>query len=338
MKVIVEAKKIFAKTAFTARKKSPELLLIAGIGSVIAGTVMVVRASHKAEPVFDEHKTTVTEARSRKEDLEAQYAEHIKDEDADPSELEKLEVAIKETKHDITIAYAHTAVSIVKVYAPAIAIETLGLVMIVYSHKIMSDRVAGLGSALTAANAALTDYRNNVKERYGEEVDREMRYGIKEVTKEVTETDENGNEVTTTVTEKTGPTITPGSHNWFYIFDSSSKEWEDDPAANLSFLKNKENWANRVIRERARDGGGRGFLFLNEVLQVLFPGERLEKRGQMIGWVYDEENPVGDNYIDFGVLWKGVGEMSEAHRRFLMGFEPNVMLDFNCDGNVYDLM
>ena len=58
------------------------------------------------------------------------------------------------------------------------------------------------------------------------------------------------------------------------------------------------------------------------------------KAGQVVGWVYDENCPVGDNYVDFGIY----DIHREKCRDFVNGYERTILLDFNPDGNILDLM
>ena len=56
--------------------------------------------------------------------------------------------------------------------------------------------------------------------------------------------------------------------------------------------------------------------------------------GQIVGWVYDEKNPTGDNFIDFGIY-----DINDPQKvRFINGHERSILLDFNVDGNVYELL
>ena len=71
---------------------------------------------------------------------------------------------------------------------------------------------------------------------------------------------------------------------------------------------------------------------MNEVYKSI--GLPATKAGQVVGWVYDEKNPIGDNYVDFGLY-----DMSrEKVRDFINGYERAILLDFNVDGNILDLM
>ena len=75
-----------------------------------------------------------------------------------------------------------------------------------------------------------------------------------------------------------------------------------------------------------------GWLLLNDVYDML--GIPRTKDGMVIGWVYDEKHPVGDNFVDFGIY----DTNRASNRDFVNGYERTILLDFNVDGNIYDLM
>ena len=58
------------------------------------------------------------------------------------------------------------------------------------------------------------------------------------------------------------------------------------------------------------------------------------KAGNIVGWVYDEEHPVGDNFVDFGIYVLD----NEKARDFVNGRERSILLDFNVDGDILSLM
>ena len=68
---------------------------------------------------------------------------------------------------------------------------------------------------------------------------------------------------------------------------------------------------------------------MNEVYDML--GIPRTKAGQIVGWIYDEECPNGDNVIDFGIY-----ESNKATRDFVNGYERTILLDFNVDGPILD--
>ena len=100
--------------------------------------------------------------------------------------------------------------------------------------------------------------------------------------------------------------------------------WEPNNEYNLMFIKAQENYANDLLKAKKR-------LFLNEVYEML--GLPATKAGQVVGWVYDPKNPIGDNYVDFGLYSDNL-----SYSDFVNGMDPAILLDFNVDGNIWELM
>ena len=56
--------------------------------------------------------------------------------------------------------------------------------------------------------------------------------------------------------------------------------------------------------------------------------------GQIVGWIYDEKEPMGDNFVDFGIY----DINKPSNRDFVNGHERSIWLDFNVDGDIWSLM
>lgn len=224
---------------------------------------------------------------------------------------------------DLAIVYTQTAVKFIKLYGPAVVLGTVSIVSILAGHNITRKRNLALTAAYATIDNSFKQYRNRVIERFGEELDRELKYDVK--TKEVEETvvNEDGTESTvkTTVNVIDPNTISDYSR----IFDECNPSWSKSPEHNLVFLKQQQNYANDLLKSR-------GHLFLNEVYDML--GFPRTQAGQIVGWVYDDVNPVGDNFVDFGIY----NLDSERARAFVNGYERSILLDFNVDGNVWKLL
>lgn len=95
------------------------------------------------------------------------------------------------------------------------------------------------------------------------------------------------------------------------IFDESNINWNKDQEVNLMFIKQCKQRANDLLKKR-------GTVFLNEVYEML--GLPRTQEGCVVGWHYDEKNPIGDNYIDFDL--------------FNVSILNVIVLDFNVDGRV----
>ena len=71
---------------------------------------------------------------------------------------------------------------------------------------------------------------------------------------------------------------------------------------------------------------------MNDVYDMF--GIRRTKAGQIVGWIYDEKKPNGDNYVDFRIF----DAHNEAKRDFVNGYERVVIIDPNVDGPIIDLI
>ena len=104
------------------------------------------------------------------------------------------------------------------------------------------------------------------------------------------------------------------------FFDDNSVYWRKDSEYNMNFLKIQQYYCDHLLRAR-------GHLYLNEVYDVL--GIPRTKEGAVVGWIYDEKNPIGDNVVDFGI-------MNECNSDFINGYKNTALLDFNVDGSILD--
>ena len=304
--IMKKASTSISKIGFKVRKHSPEILVIAGTVGVVVSAVMACKATTKVQDILDETKETVDTVHKCAED-----------------ETLKEEYTEEDAKKDLAIVYMRTGVKLVKLYAPSVILGAASLTAILASNNILKKRNAALAAAYAAVDKGFKEYRSRVIDRFGEEVDKELKYNIKakKVEEEVTDP-ETGKTKKVKKTEKVSKLDTCSPYAKF--FDASSREWEKDPEYNLMFLRAQQQYANDLLRSR-------GHLFLNEVYDML--DIQRTKEGQIVGWVYDEEHPVGDNFVDFGIY-----ETNRSNRNFVNGYESVILLDFNVDGNIWELM
>ena len=297
----------FHKAGFKIKKHSPEILIVAGVVGTITSTVMACKATTKLDGILEDTKDKV---------------DKIKDAAEHPENFTE-EYTVEDSKKDLAIVYTQTGLKIAKLYAPAVIIGTLSITSILTSHNIMRKRNAGLAAAYAIVDKGFKEYRGRVVERFGEELDKELRYGVKSEKIETIVTDENGNEKKV---EKVVDVVDPNTiSDYAKIWYEGNPGWTKDPELNLTYLKLQQAYANDKLKAQ-------GYLFLNEVYEMLgFPKTRA---GQVVGWVYDEENPSGDNFVDFGIY-----DFHDSNKiRFVNGEERSILLDFNVDGYINDIL
>lgn len=295
------------RTGFQLKKHSPEILMVTGAIGVVASAVMACKATTKVSEITEETKNTVDAIHNciSNPDMADKYTE-------------------EDSKKDLAIVYVQTGLKFAKLYGPSVVLGAVSLGCMLTSHKILRKRNIALAAAYATIDKGFKEYRGRVVERFGKDLDRELRYDIKAKEIEETVTNEDGTE---TVVKKTVKVANVNEYSdYARIFDESCSGWEKDPELNLVFLKQQQNYANDLLRAK-------GHLFLNEVYDLL--GFQRSKAGQVVGWIYDEKNPVGDNFVDFGIY---DDLHDERKRAFINGFERSVLLDFNVDGDILNMI
>ena len=305
--IVNSATKTFHRVGFQIKKHSPEILLVTGITGVVTSAVMACKATTKVDDIIEESKKSIDTIH------EGMKAGNICD----------VEYTEEDGKKDLAIVYIQTGVKFAKLYGPSVLLGLTSIGCILASNNIIHKRNVALSAAYTAIDRSFKGYRSRVIERFGESMDRELRYNIK--TQEVKETvvDETGKKKTV---KSTVSVVDPNTYSdYARFFDEYCAGWTKDAEYNLMFLRQQQNYANELLKSR-------GHLFLNEVYDML--GIDRTKAGNIVGWVYDEEHPIGDNFVDFGIYVLD----NEKARDFVNGRERSILLDFNVDGDILSLM
>lgn len=288
------------KAGFQLKKHSPEILIVAGVVGVVTSAIMACKATMKLNDTLDETKEKVQDFHA----FEEEYTE-------------------EEGKKTLTLIYSKAALDIAKLYGPSVVLGGLSITAILTSNNILRKRNIALAAAYTAVDKSFKEYRGRVVERFGKELDRELRYNIKAKEVEETVVAEDGTE---TVEKKVVELVDPSSYSEYARFyDDGCTAWSKDPGANLMFLRQQQGAATKRLENQ-------GWLLLNDVYDML--GIPRSKEGMVVGWIYDKKHPVGDNFVDFGIY----DTNRPANRDFVNGYERTILLDFNVDGNIYDLM
>ena len=304
--LVNSATRTFNRAGLKLKKHSPEIMVTAGVIGVVASAVMACKATTKASSIADEMKEEMDKIHKAADMVDEEiYSE-------------------EDLKKDTSIVYIQTGVKFAKLYGPSIAFGALSITSILVGHNILRKRNLALAAAYTAIDTSFKAYRGRVVERFGKELDKELRYNIK--AKEVEETvidEKTGKEK---VVKKTIDVVDPNEYSdYARFFDDGCNGWSKDPEFNLMFLKQQQSYANDLLKSR-------GHLFLNEVYDLL--GIQRTKAGNIVGWIYDEKNPVGDNFVDFGIY----DINRPKNRDFVNGYERTIILDFNVDGDILSLM
>lgn len=289
-------KKAAFKAGAKMKKHSPEILVAAGIAGIVVSAVTACIATTKVDGIMTETKDKIEKIHScaANEDIE-EYTE-------------------EDAKKDLAIVYVQTGWKFVKLYAPSVILGALSIASIIKSNDILRKRNVALAAAYSTVDKGFKEYRKRVKERFGEEVDHDLKYNINAIKSE----DEIGEG-----SEKKDICEYDGISDYARFFDECSEYWKKDSEYNLMFLRKQQQYANDKLISQ-------GHLFLNDVYDMI--GLEKTKAGQIVGWIYDKENPLGDNYVSFGIY----DIDRRKNREFVNGIERTILLDFNVDGNILD--
>ena len=292
---------VASKAVMKLKKHSPEILVVAGIAGTVVSAVLACKATTKVAEILDETKGTLDTIH----------------EGMETGAINGQEYTNEDGKKDTVVVYAQTGMKLAKLYGPAIILGTLSITSILASNNILRKRNVALGAAYAAIDKSFKEYRGRVIERFGEQVDTELKYGIKAKKFEEIEVDpETGKEKKV---KKTVMVADPNLQSDYAVyFDSKSRNYETNPDYNRMFLKAQQAFANDKLQTR-------GHLFLNEVLDDLDLPRT--PAGQIVGWTKDGP----DGYVNFRIV--------EVEREIEGGrHEPALLLDFNVEGNIWEKM
>lgn len=221
----------------------------------------------------------------------------------------------KDRDKDLATLQVQTTIRLVKLYIPAAVVGGLSIAALVQSNRLLTQRNAALGAAYMALDRGFREYRARVVEKYGEAEDYRFRHGGEMVK---VKDEESGKQKEVVRVNKHNASI------YAKFFDASSVYFDKDPGTNLIFLKCQQNYANDRLKTR-------GHVFLNEIYDAL--GLPHTQAGSVVGWLLSRDGST-DNYISFG-LFEG---QEQKIRDFVNGYDEAVLLDFNVDGPILNML
>lgn len=294
------------------KMNSPEIMLFAGIGAGIGALIMTQRATLKVETV-----------KSKEEATKQKIAEKAAIYEEDPESLDRPYTR-DDAANDMVLLKSKTTLEYIKLYAGPVILEAVSIGLILGSNHIMKQRQAALAASCAAIAKAYQTYRQNVINKYGEEVDKEMLYGSEKKTVKKTETDPETGEKKK-VTEEQEIIRNFGGSPYARLFTKeNSTEWFNDNPQNEFMLAQREKEADTRLKCE-------GILTLNDVYRMI--GLKPTDIGLTHGWKYrsqkDPEYGKYDNNVTFLTKWVMLpNEETGENERVLL-------IDFNCDGCIY---
>lgn len=229
------------------------------------------------------------------------------------SDLEALKALNEGKLNGKDASFKHTGYVIVKsagtigkLYGPSLVLGTVSIAALTGSHIQLTRRNAALSATLAVVSKAYDEYRIRVQDELGKAKELEIH---RDITDKQVEIDGKSKKI-----KVVGAHCSPYAR----FFDEGCRNWVNNAEENQMFLQCQQNYMNHMLNAR-------GHVFLNDVYDAL--GLERSSAGQIVGWI---KNSDGDGYVDFGLFEFGnvVGNR----------LDRCVLLDFNVDGPIYELI
>lgn len=297
--IVKSASNALSKTKFQLQKHQPEIMVIGGVIGGVVAAVMACKATIKANDILVEAKDQVEKINLAASDPDAVTEEYTEE----------------QHKKDLITCYVQTGVKVARAYAPAVLLGGMSVASILGGHNILRGRNVALAAAYATLDGSFKDYRKEVVNRFGKEIDYQLKHKLK--AEEITEKVEDPETGKKTKVKKTVLTKTSDAREDGYsrLFDAACPNWVNDPNLNRSFLSCQQSYFNDKLQAV-------GYVFLSDIYKTL--GYRITPESRVVGWTLDGN---GDGYIDFGF---------DQDDMFMSGYNKDVWLDFNVDGPILD--
>ena len=310
LSVIKAAPKTFLKAGgkalFALKKAKPEILVGGGIVIATGAFIMAICNARKLDAAMAETQARVEAIEAKRKDI--------------PDDDKK---SLKEWEKELNKAKAEAVWKVFCLIGVPALVFAGGIAMTIGGHVILFRRFGELSVSFAALQNRFERYRRMNIEEHGAECDKKYIYGI------------TGNaETTATITDNNGkekqvkclvPEVDKDASCGMYTFifsEEFSRKWNRDPIMNISFLKQQENYWNAYL------GTGRVVILKNVLDDLgieLDPDDPANDYTMIAGW---RPNGDGDRHVDFGL-------MSAVNKPTLDLRENYIVLNFNCDGNLY---
>lgn len=297
------------KILFKLDKNKPQILVGAGAVIMIGGFVWAIVNARKIDNVIAEGTEKVEAIQQKMNDISAEGAK--------TKELSVL-------SNDLRKAKAENIVKMGMLMGPPCLAFMGGMGMALSGHILLLGRFGEVSMALSTLQASFDKYRAMNIAEHGEECDRRYRYGVVGETEvETTVTDENGNEQKVMSKVPIVDELAASSMYSFIFSPETSPKCPKDPVNTISFLRSQQTYWNTWMSATGKPVTL--IMILNDLGIKVDYDDPANDYILIAGW---RPNGDGDNLIDFGV-------MRAINKPTLDLIENSVMLNFNCDGNLY---
>ena len=316
-------KRVALKALNWCSKHAPEIMVGASVLAGAGALFFTVKGTLKLEKVMDDHDERVNNV--KKNYIPEDKLKEVGDSEGPISvDIELTEEEEKSYKKELLKEYVVTGGKVALNYAPAVALAAASASLCIGAHTIMRKRLITAVTALESITAAFAEYRNRVRDKYGDEAEHDILIGKTSEKVMVEKIDDKGkSKLVEETVDKYGKITSPYAR-YFDKYNDNFLCTEDGLNCryyNKNLLLETEKTANLLLRNE-------GFLFLNDVYKLL--GFDKTAEGQLVGWLDNPANGEGDGYIDFHITDYMLNHNAMNEN------EDVWLLDFNVDGVIVD--
>jgi hypothetical protein len=286
------------KLVYTGKTYAPEFYLVTGIVTGVVAAVTAVKA-HNRQEELDEITEQIEQTR---EDLNAEEY------DEPPTTRERAMA--------MAPLYGEYVGRFVTIYGMPMLLGGTSITFILTSYGIIKGRNSALIATAKLIQTGFDEYRQRVKEEYGDEEDQRLYYGAEKKTIVNVVKDKEGKKKKVKTTTNVIPDQLSPAALYGRIFDSSNPEFNRDKSMNRFRLETAQQYMNDMLLAK-------GYFLLNDAYDALNMPRSPE--GAIVGWSL---NIAGDDYVDIGI--DNPINNDPADNRFV--------LDFNVNGVMYHLI
>jgi hypothetical protein len=311
-KVGSAAKTALGGSGLFLKAHAPEIMIGGGVTGFVLTVISACKATDKAHDILEAKEEALN--------------------DNDYAFFQENSISEKDHEDSIRQINRNTRWALIKAYTPTATGLAVSVILVLGGYKLINGRLVKTAAAYKILEDGFGRYRENVRDIYGEEADREMLHRVRpERLAAAQEEREKNREIDSDKKrgiknkEKKG---TAYQEIYSAVFDQYSDRWRRSwmPEQVWEYLKQKEREANDMLRIRKH-------IFLNEVYDLL--GLERTEEGALVGWILTKNNP--ESKVDFGM-----DLIPESRKREFLTAQCNediwLRLHFNPDGLIYNMI
>ena len=310
-KVGSAAKTALGGSGLFLKAHAPEIMVGGGVTGFVLTVISACKSTCKANEIMDATEKCERENRAA---------------------LENGNITSDDWAENDKMIHRNAKKELIKAYTPTVTMGIVSIVLVLGGYKLINGRLVKTAAAYKILEDGFGRYRENVRDIYGEEADREMLHRVRpERLAAAQEEREKNRDIDSDKKrgiknkEKKG---TAYQEIYSAVFDQYSDRWRRSwmPEQVWDYLRQKEREANDMLRIRKH-------IFLNEVYDLL--GLERTEEGALVGWILTKNNP--ESKVDFGL-----DLIPESRKREFLTAQCNediwLRLHFNPDGLIYNMI